>query len=439
MAETIEMPKLSDTMETGTLIKWFKSVGDKVSSGDILAEVETDKATMELESFDDGVILKLFVNEGDSVAVGAPVAIIGAEGETPPEDVDASDSSKEPSPAPAKSEDSSPREAIRDPKPSEKSTGSSSVEKDSSSSDQRIKASPLARKIAASRGVDLASVTGSGPGGRIVKADVLAHEDKGDQSASSAKDEASRSKSAPTPPSLPFGEDAKLPVSTMRGVIAKRLLQSKTEIPHFYLQIEVDAAPLLELRAALNLKLSDLSPEKGGIKLTVNDFILKGAAETLRRVPTANASWGGDHIATHGSVHLAFAVSVEDGLVTPTIRDAHAKSLRQISLEAKELIGKAKSKKLKPDEMSGSTFTVTNLGMFGISSFYGIINPPNAAILSIGATVKKPVVDANDNIVIGHRMMVGLSGDHRVVDGAVGAEYLSVLKEILETPALMLV
>ncbi len=434
MAEIIDMPKLSDTMETGTLIKWLKSEGDTVAAGDILAEVETDKATMELESFDDGVILKLVVAEGDSVAVGQPVAVIGEEGESVPENLGGATT---PTPPPA--EDSGDTEKTTS------STASEPDEEPESSVDEdgaRIKASPLARKIAANEGISLASLQGSGPGGRIVKADVLAALGNGTQSASQSATPPKTTPSSPdTPaaPSVPVDADARLPVSSMRGVIAKRLLESKTQIPHFYLQIEVDAAPLMELRSGLNRSLAELPAEKGGIKFTVNDFILKASAEALRRVPMANASWGGDHIATHSAVHLAFAVAVEEGLVTPTIKNAHAKSLRQIAVEAKELIGKAKNKKLKPDEMSGSTFTVTNLGMYGIDSFYGIINPPNSAILSVGATIKKPVVDAQGNIVAGQRMMIGLSGDHRVVDGAVGAAYLAALKEILETPALMLV
>jgi pyruvate dehydrogenase E2 component (dihydrolipoamide acetyltransferase) len=225
----------------------------------------------------------------------------------------------------------------------------------------------------------------------------------------------------------------------MRKSIAKALVASKTQAPHFYLQIEVDGAPLAKFRAALNKKYADLPAEQGGNKFTVNDLTLKAAAEAVRRVPAINRSWGESTIVQHGTVQLAFGVAIDDGLVTPVIQSAENKSLHQISAEAKGLIKKARNKKLAPDEMSGSTLTVTNLGMFGISDFYGIINPSNAAILSIGATIKRPVVDEYDQIVIGQTMKVGLSGDHRVIDGAVGAQYLQALKTILENPALMLV
>jgi pyruvate dehydrogenase E2 component (dihydrolipoamide acetyltransferase) len=303
-------------------------------------------------------------------------------------------------------------------------------------------ASPLARKIAEEKGVSLESIQGTGPSGRIVKSDVLAAAEKGGSAspaAPSTPSSAAQPASAPAVAAAPFGEESTTKVSNMRRAIATRLVESKTQIPHFYLETEVDAAALIKLRQQLNAELSELAPEQGGVKLTVNDFILKAATEALRRVPSVNASWEGDVIRQHGAVHMSFGVAVDDGLVTPVVRDAHAKSLRQISIEAKELIGKARTKKLKPNEMSGSTFTVTNLGMFGVTGFYGIINPPNAAILSIGATIKKPVVDAHDNIVIGHRMSVGLSGDHRVVDGAAGAQFLQAFKALLETPALMLV
>lgn len=452
MAEIIEMPKLSDTMTTGTLIKWLKNEGDTVNSGDMLAEVETDKATMELEAFEDGVLLKRYVAEGDQVAIGEPVAAIGEEGEEAPqvkssgagkgkekEEKPDESSSEEEKPEekeePKKEEDSgADDEAKEDPKPASKEdSGSADAASGPSRTESgRIKASPLAKKMAADRGIDLEDIDGSGPGGRIVKADIESYD-------GSKRKKAPAPAPASTPAPIPSGEDKEIPVSNMRGVIARRLLESKTTIPHFYLETEVDMAPLLALRKSLNEHLGELPPEKGGVKFTVNDFILKACAEALKQVPEANSSWMEDKILQHGSVHLAFAVAVEDGLVTPTIREAGHKSLRQISADAKELIGKAKSKKLKPEEMSGSTFTVTNLGMFGITSFYGIINPPNAAILSVGATVRKPVVNNHGEIVPGDRMTIGLSGDHRVVDGAVGAALLQKLREILETPALMLV
>ncbi len=439
MAEIIEMPKLSDTMTTGTLVKWLKKEGDAVANGDKLAEVETDKATMELENFDDGVMLKQYVSEGDQVEIGAPVCAIGEEGEDAPEvgepsggtggDDEKEDSGK----APAESGSEEEAEAAEEPKdaPEEEPDG------------DRVLASPLARKIAKEKGIDLTAVSGSGPRGRIVKADVLKAAESGGSattpaSAGGVKEIAATVPSAPAPDgTFPAGGETRL--SNMRSTIARRLLESKTTIPHFYLEIEVDAGPLMALRKSVNEGLADLPAEAGGARFSVNDLILKASAEALRRVPEVNASFGGDKIVRHGAVHLAFAVAVDEGLVTPVIRDAHAKTLRRISSETKELAGKARDKKLKPEEMSGSTFTVTNLGMYGINAFFGIINPPNAAILSVGATVAKPVVDSAGTITVGQRMNIGISADHRVVDGAVGARYLSALKQILEAPALMLV
>ena len=293
-----------------------------------------------------------------------------------------------------------------------------------------MKASPLAKKIAAEKGIDLSTIQGSGPGGRILKEDVL-----------NAKPGAPAAAAAPAAESAPVAtlEALDMPVTNMRKSIGKALVASKTQAPHFYLQIEVDGAPLAKLRKELNSQLADLPPEHGGAKFSVNDLTLKAAAEAVRRVPAINRSWEGDTIKQHPNVHLAFGVAIDDGLVTPVIRAAETKGLRQIGAEAKVLIKKARGKKLTPNEMSGSTLTVTNLGMFGISDFYGIINPNNAAILSIGATIKKPVVNAQGEIVVGEVMKIGLSGDHRTIDGAVGAQYLQVLKEILQAPATMLV
>ncbi len=406
MATIIDMPKLSDTMTVGTLVNWLKKEGDAVSPGDMLAEVETDKATMELENFDEGILLKQYVKIGEQVPIGAPIAAIGKKGETAPE-APVSNAKKT-------SKDLTNNEEIK----LVEATSNKSI----TSSNNRIKASPLAKKIAASHGFSLQSLLGTGPGGRIVKADVL----------SALNKEAST-----TLPSINYGEliakDEKIPVSNIRRTIAAHLVQSKTQIPHFYLDIEIDASPLIELRAALNKSSGE------HIKLTVNDFILKASTEALRRVPKINCSWHGDTIQQHGNIHLAFGVAIDDGLVTPVIRNANTKSLRQISTEAKTLVEKARNKKLSPNEMSGHTFTVTNLGMFGINNFFGIINPPDAGILSVGATIKKPIVDMHGNITIGHRMNIGFSGDHRVIDGATGATFLVALKEIIETPALMFI
>ncbi|MFM7752711.1 MAG: pyruvate dehydrogenase complex dihydrolipoamide acetyltransferase [Opitutaceae bacterium] len=417
MANIIDMPKLSDTMTVGTLAKWLKKEGDVVKSGDMLAEVETDKATMELECFFDGTLLKIFAPGGSKVAIGAPLCAIGKPGETvvapetkpAPAAAPAKVSTPAPAPAPAPVAAKAPAPAPAAPAPAAAPAG-------------RVKISPLARKLAAEKGVDPAGVAGSGPGGRIVRADVLA-------AASSPRAAAP----AAVNRSGPVQEERTVAVSSMREAIARRLVESKTQLPHFYLEIEIDAAPLLAIREQLNRGL-----EAAGVKLSVNDFVLKAAAEALRHVPQVNASWLGDSIRYHGAAHVSFAVAIEDGLITPVVRDAHLKDVFQISTEAKALGKRAKEKKLKPDEFTGGTFCVSNLGMMGIPRFSAIINPPNAAILAVGTIVKKPVV-RDEAIVIGQTMTLTLSCDHRVVDGAVGASYLNALQSLLEAPALLLV
>lgn len=417
MANIIEMPKLSDTMTVGTLAKWLKKEGDVVKSGDMIAEVETDKATMELECFFDGTLLKIFAPGGSKVALGAPLCAIGKPGETvvapeakpAPAAAAAKAAAPAPTPAPAPSAPKAPSPAPAAAAPVAAPAG-------------RVKISPLARKLAAEKGVDPAGVTGSGPGGRIVRADVLAAAAAPRAAAPAAIDR-----------SGPVQEERTVAVSSMREAIARRLVESKTQLPHFYLEIEIDAAPLLAIREQLNRGL-----ETAGVKLSVNDFVLKAAAEALRHVPQVNASWLGDSIRYHGAAHVSFAVAIEDGLITPVVRDAHLKDVFQISTEAKALGKRAKEKKLKPDEFTGGTFCVSNLGMMGIPRFSAIINPPNAAILAVGTIVKKPVV-RDEAIAIGQTMTLTLSCDHRVVDGAVGASYLNALKSLLESPALLLV
>ena len=436
MATLIEMPKLSDTMTVGTLVNWLKKEGDPVANGDMIAEVETDKATMEVECFEDGVLIKQYCKEGEEVPVGGAIAAIGEAGEAAPAvEAPAENTSSEPTtPEPAQPETTSaPAEPVVE---APVSAPAEVVATASSTSGDRVKASPLARKIAESKGIDLSQIKGSGPNGRIVKADLEAIKEAVSNSVQASE---AKAPAALAIESIPTLEALDIPVSNMRKSIAGALVASKTQAPHFYLQIEVDGAPLANLRKELNQRLADLPKEHGGIKFSVNDLTLKASAEAIKRVPAINRSWEGNTIKQHPNVDLAFGVAIDDGLVTPVIRAAENKSLRQVSNEAKSLIKKAREKKLAPNEMSGSTFTVTNLGMFGISDFYGIINPNNAAILSIGATIKRPIVNDKDEIVIGQTMKIGLSGDHRVIDGAVGAQYLLALKEILETPSLMLV
>lgn len=414
MAKYIEMPKLSDTMTEGTLLKWRKKEGDRVETGDVIAEIETDKATMEIEAFDDGVLHKFLVAEGAKVPIGEKVALLLEKGEKPPKDgeLPATESKKA---AAAKADTIAPP-----PAPAGKSRAAASP------GGGRVKASPLAKKVAAAKGVELSGISGSGPGGRIVAKDV----ENAQPGATAAKG------AAPAPvAAMPAGAgDQRITLSGMRRVIAERLFISKSTIPHFYLNIEVDAGPLMKFRAEANAA----SEAVGTSKLTINDFVLKAVVAAAVKVPAVNASFAGDAIIQYGGIHLSVAVAVEEGLVTPVIRDAQKKSLREISDAVKDLASRARGKKLKPEEYQGGTLTVSNLGNYGIDSFSAIINPPQALIISIGAIVRKPVVNAKNEIVAGQRMAIGLSADHRVVDGAVGAQYLGELRKLIENPTLML-
>jgi pyruvate dehydrogenase E2 component (dihydrolipoamide acetyltransferase) len=440
MANIIEMPKLSDTMTVGTLVKWLKKEGDAVKTGDMLAEVETDKATMELESFFDGTLLSIFVQAGAQVPLGAALCAIGKPGEKVDAPASKAPEAAAPAPAPAPAAaaaqpapaapaakaDPAPAAPAPDPAPAPSPAPSPAPAPEAGG---RIKISPLARKVAAEKGVNPAGIAGSGPGGRIVRADILA-------AAAGGGAKPAPEASASVSPGIargPIQEDKVVQVSNIRATIARRLVESKTQIPHFYLDIEVDAGPLLDLRSQLNTAL-----EKDGVKLSVNDFVLKASAEALRRVPAVNCSWEGTAIRHHPAAHVSFAVAIEDGLITPVIRDAHLKTIFAISAEAKALGKRARDRKLAPAEFTGGTFCVSNLGMMGIDRFSAIINPPNDAILAVGTTVRKPVVKG-EQIVIGQRVTLTLPADHRVVDGAVGATYLSALRELLEKPALLLI
>jgi pyruvate dehydrogenase E2 component (dihydrolipoamide acetyltransferase) len=403
----ITMPKLSDTMLEGTLIKWHKKAGDKISVGDVIADVETDKATMEMEAFDDGLITEILIPEGGVVKVGEPIANLEGGKKSATKSTAAQSGQAASATTPAISP-TAPRI-----KPAASSDGS------------RVKASPLAKKIALERGVDLSAVQGTGPGGRIVAVDVPA---------TASAPQRALSPAAPRV-EVPFSNsDTKTPLSGMRRTIAERLLASKTQIPHFYLSMEIDAAPLAKLRKELNAAAeADAAP-----KVTINDFILLAAARAAKQHPRVNAAFAGDSIVEYASVNLSVAIAVEDGLITPVIRDAQKLSLREISAAVKDLAVRARSKKIKPDEYQGGTLTISNLGAYGVESFYAIINPPQAAILAVGAIVKKPVVNAQDQIVVGQRMTISLSGDHRVVDGAAGAEFLATIRKSLESPTTLL-
>lgn len=414
----IEMPKLSDTMTQGTLLRWRKKVGEKVAAGDVIAEVETDKATMEMEAFDDGTLGAVYVEAGHPAAVGQRIGVLLEEGESEadlpaaPAGGGAAPAAAAPgAPAPAAAGGAAPAPVVHP--------------------GGRVKASPLARKIAAARGVDLTRVAGTGPGGRVTKADVL----NSQPSAVSQAATPAAIASITAVPATPAGpKDTRIPLTGMRRVIAERLLLSKTTLPHFYLNIEVDTAPLMKLRSEVNASFE----AAGAGKLTVNDFVLKAVVNALVKAPKVNAAFAGDAIIEYGIVNLAVAVAVEDGLVTPVVPDAGSKSLREISDAVKDLASRARSKKLKPEEYQNGTFTVSNLGSYGIESFSAIINPPQAAILAVGGIVKKPVVNAKGEIVAGQRMALGLSCDHRVVDGAIAAEFLKELRYYMENPTLLL-
>jgi pyruvate dehydrogenase E2 component (dihydrolipoamide acetyltransferase) len=443
----IQMPKLSDTMTEGTLVSWKKKKGDKVSAGEVLAEIETDKATMEWESPEDGTLTEIFVEEGGKVNVGDKIAFIGGEGEEAPakEEKEEAKEPEEKKPEEAKAEEKEPKkeEAKKEPEKKEEKKGAAPkaekklqaepekpAPKIDKAEEERVKASPVARRVAAELGVDLASVEGTGPEGRVTETDVRAAA----KSVAAVADRG-RDKAATKPaPLVKPGEGARIQLSGMRKIIAQRLVESLGPVPHFYLNIEINAGPLMAARAELKTgEGADAS------KITVNDFVLKAAVQAAVKVPRVNASFDGDAFVQYAEVDLGIAVAIEDGLMTPVIRAAQNKSLREISELVKDLANRARNKRMKPEEFQGGTFTVSNLGGMGIDSFSAVINPPQGFILAIGKVTKVPVVDDSDQIVAGHRMSITMSCDHRVIDGALGAEYLKELRHLLENPALLLV
>jgi pyruvate dehydrogenase E2 component (dihydrolipoamide acetyltransferase) len=416
MAKIIGLPKLSPTMEEGTLVAWTKKEGDEVEVDDLLAEVETDKATMEFRSFDRGVLLKILVSEGETLEPDVPVAIIGKAGEdiadllaqvasaSAPEAESAPEAQPEPEPAP---------EAESEPASSPEVAPASTAAPASG----RVLSSPLVRKLAREQSIDLRTVEGSGPQGRIVKRDI--------ESYSGPSAGVARASGERLPPRV-------VKASSMRRTIARRLTESKQTVPHYYLSIDVDIAPLSDAREAMNARL-----EAEGEKLSLNDLIIKASAMTLRRVPEVNASWMDKEIHYHQVVDISIAVAIDDGLMTPVIRDADRKGIAQIAREVRELAARAREKKLQPEEMSNGTFSISNLGMFGIEEFSAVINPPEAAILAVG-TIRNEAVIEGDAIVPGRRMRFTMSCDHRVIDGATGAKFMAALKSTLESPVTML-
>jgi pyruvate dehydrogenase E2 component (dihydrolipoamide acetyltransferase) len=413
------MPKLSDTMSEGTLVKWLKKPGDSVAVDEDIAEVETDKATMTMPSFEEGILHTIYVKEGETVALGAALALILSDGEEAPADADKAPGSEAKASAPTPEAPAAKTEASA--ASTAPATAPAPVASAPAVTSGRLKASPLARKIAKEKGVDLARLNGSGPGGRIVKKDV-----------ENAPVGGGGGSLGLLPPAI-AKPDRSVPLTGMRRVIAARLLESKTTIPHFYLNIEIDTEALMNLREQVNAA----STANGGPKYTVNDFIMRATVLATGSVPEVNGSFQGDSILYHGETHLSVAVAIEDGLVTPVIRSAQSKSIKDLAAELKDLAVRARDKKLTPNEMTGGTITISNLGAFGIGNFDAIINPPQAAILSIGTITKQPVVNTQNQIVPGQRMWIGMSCDHRVIDGAVGAKFLSELKRFLETPVLL--
>lgn len=448
MAEIVKMPKLSDTMEEGVVAEWHKKVGDQVESGEVLAEIETDKATMEFESFQDGTLLYIGVEKGDAAPVDSILAILGEEGEDVDKilkeakgDSSGSDKEKKKEDESGKSEK---KEESKDDKESKedkaKSDDKESDDKDeekkeskkqeekrpaataeSESEDGRIKASPLAKSLAEEKGIDISRVRGTGDNGRIVKRDIE----------NFREDKAVRPTAPVAATRAAVGEESyrEEDVSQMRKTIARRLSESKFEAPHFYLTIEIDMDNAMAARKMVN--------ENSDLKISFNDLVIKAAAVALRQHPQVNSSWQGDTIRYNDHVHVGVAVAVEEGLLVPVVRFADGKTMSQINGEVKEFAEKARNKKLQPKDWEGNTFTISNLGMFGIEEFTAIINPPDACIMAVGGIMQKPVVK-NGEIVPGNRMKVTLSCDHRVVDGVTGAKFLDTFKKMMENPIMMI-
>ncbi len=415
MAEIIRMPKLSDTMTEGVVAKWHKKVGDQVSSGDLLADIETDKATMEFESFQDGVLLHIGVAEGKTAPVDSILAVLGEEGEDikallKEEEKKASAKKEEPK----EEEKTEAKEIPKEEKKEEKKPEPVQEQPRTfnSSSSDRTKASPLAKKMAEEKGVNLSMLQGTGDGGRIVKRDIENYKGGGAMPAFVGKESYSE-----------------VDVSQMRKTIAKRLSESKFTSPHFYLTIEMEMDKMIEARKAIN--------EAAGVKISFNDLVIKAAAAALKKHPKVNSSWLGNKIRFNEHIHIGVAVAVEEGLLVPVVRFADGKTLSQINVEVKDLAGKAHNKKLQPADWEGNTFTISNLGMYGIEEFTAIINPPDACIMAVGG-IRQVALVKNGQLVPGNVMKVTLSCDHRVVDGATGSEFLQTFKFLMENPVILL-
>jgi pyruvate dehydrogenase E2 component (dihydrolipoamide acetyltransferase) len=423
MATNILMPALSPTMTEGTLSRWLKKEGEEVRAGDVIAEIETDKATMEVEAVDEGVLGRILVADGtEGVKVNEPIAILVDQGESVPPAAPAAPPA--PKPEPPKQETKAPEP----PKPTPQPRSGNGQDQ----SEGRIFVSPLARRMAQQAGIDLGGLKGSGPNGRIVKADIEAAQHKGAPAAPQPT-------AAPAPIARPATAIAAphqlVPHSSIRKVIARRLTEAKSTIPHFYVSMDVEIDALIKLMNELNAKAPKEGPD--AYLITINDLVIKASAATLRRVPTVNAAWTDEGMALFDDVDISVAVAIPDGLITPIVRKADQKGLATISREMKDLAGRARAGKLKPEEFQGGGFSISNMGMFGVSEFAAIINPPQSAILAVAAGQKRPVVK-NDSLAIATVMTCTLSVDHRVVDGALGARWLREFKRIVEDPLSLL-
>ena len=431
MATKVHMEALSPTMEEGQIVKWLKAEGDAVKNGEVLAEVETDKATMELVARGNGVLRKILASEGSTTPVGEVIAVIGSPDEDISALVGAAGGAGSPAAPPSAPTVEEPAAAAPQGGSTEKTEAPApAAGSEDTAAGGRVQASPLARRLAEEAGIPLSTVEGSGPGGRIVKRDVEAAVEEGvppGEAAASTRPAAAQTAA----PSAADYDD--IPLTQIRKTIAKRLVESIGPVPHFFLTMDVDMSGAVEARKGINALLADT-----GEKISFNDLVLKATALALHRHPECNAHWMGDRVRRFNRVHLAVAVAVEDGLITPVVRDAHRKGIAEIGREVKEMAGRAREKKLKPEEYSGGTFSVSNLGMFGIEEFTAVINPPEAGILAVGA-VEDRVVAVDGQAVVRSRMKITMSCDHRVIDGAQGSRFLATLKGLLEQPVRMLV
>jgi pyruvate dehydrogenase E2 component (dihydrolipoamide acetyltransferase) len=447
MPTNILMPALSPTMTEGTLTRWLKKEGEPIKAGDVIAEIETDKATMEVEAVDEGVLGKILIGDGtENVAVNAPIAILVDKGEAVPSEAPAAPAPKPTAAPAAKAAAPEPTAARPAARPEAVAARPTPAANGHAPSGERIFVSPLARRMAMQAGIDLSSLRGSGPNGRIVRADIQSAQAGGAPAGQGPAAGPPPATGAATSPAVPLGKATApaitaphklVPHSTMRKVIARRLSESTATIPHFYVSMDIEIDAMIALMSQLNAK-SAPKDTPGAYLITINDMVIKAAAATLRKVPAVNASWTDDGMALYDDVDISVAVSIPDGLITPIIRQADTKGLSTISREMKDLAGRSRAGKLKPEEFQGGGFSISNMGMFGVSAFTAIINPPQSAILAVAAGRKRPVVNKDGELAIATVMTCTLAVDHRVADGALGATWMRTFKQVVEDPLSLL-